>query len=102
MLTDKNMTPTVDFLLKLRRIDKTGLTVRDILLLYTIIANPGINGLDAAKVIGIEARSSVQFGLARMAKRGLIEDRRESEGKGIPNRLYALPAGVEFWNDLKL
>lgn len=101
-MTDKSITPTVDLMLKLRRIDKCGLTVRDILLLYTIIANPGINGWDAAKVIGIEARSSVQFGLARMVKRGLIEDRREYESKGIPNRLYVLPAGMEFWNALKL
>jgi DNA-binding MarR family transcriptional regulator len=101
-MTDAKPSPTVDLLLKLRRIDKSGLTVRDILLLYTIIANPGINGLDAAKVIGIENRSSVQFGFARMVKRGLIEDRRETDGKGIPNRLYVLPAGLEFWNDLKL
>lgn len=101
-MTEQNMSPTVDLLLKLRRIDKSGLTVRDILLFYTIIANPGINGWDAGKLIGIEARSSVQFGLARMIKRGLIEDRREQEGKGIPNRLYVLPAGLEFWNGLKL
>lgn len=101
-MTDKAISPAVDMLLKMRRIDKTGLTVRDIMLLYAIISNPGISGWDAGKMIGIQARSSVQTGLARMIKRGLIEDRRESEGKGIPNILHALPAGIEFWNNLKL
>lgn len=101
-MTDEIKSPTVEFLVRLRKIDKAVLTARDVLLLYTIISNPGINGWDAGKMIGIAERSSVQFGLARMIKRGLIEDRREVEHKGVPNRLYALPAGIEFWNELKL
>lgn len=100
-MTDVIKNPTVEFLIRLRKIDKAVLTVRDVLLLYTIISNPGINGWDAGRLIGIAERSSVQFGLARMMKRGLIEDRREVEGKGVPNRLYALPAGISFWNDIK-
>lgn len=101
-MTDETRTPTVELLLRLRKIDKSGLTARDVLLLYTIISNPGINGWDAGRKIGLAERSSVTFGLARMIKRGLIEDRREVEHKGVPNRLYALPAGIEFWNELKL
>lgn len=101
-MTDEIISPNVRFLLALRKIDRLGLTVRDVLMLYTIIANPGVNGWDAAKRIGIEERSSVQFGLARLIKRGLVEDRREVEGKGVPNRLYALTAGIDFWNEIKL
>lgn len=101
-MTNSANSPAVDMLLKLRRIDKSGLTVRDIMLLYAIITKPGISGWEAGKSIGIEARSSVQTGLARMIKRGLIEDRRVHEGKGVPNILHALPAGIEFWNGLKL
>lgn len=102
-MTDDKLTLNVEFLLRLRKIDKSGLTCRDILLLYTIIANPGINGWDAGRKIGVAERSSVTFGMNRLIKRGFIEDRREQNlvGKGVPNRLYALPAGVEFWNDLK-
>ena len=103
-MTDETRTPTVELLLRLRKIDKSGLTARDVLLLCTIISNPGINGWDAGRKIGLAERSSVTFGMNRLIKHGFIEDRREQNlaGKGVPNRLYALPAGIEFWNELKL
>lgn len=103
-MTDETKYPTVEFLLRLRKIDKSGLTARDVLLLYTIISNPGINGWDAGRKIGLAERSSVTFGMNRLIKRHFIEDRREQNlvGKGIPNRFYVLPAGIEFWNELKL
>lgn len=101
-MTEIECSPTVEMLVRFRRIDKAGLTVRDILMLYTIIANPGINGLDAAKLIGIAERSSVQLCLARLIKRGFIEDRRDAETKGVPNILHSLPAGIDFWNEIKL
>lgn len=102
MTDDKNL--NVEFLVRLRKIDKSGLTARDVLLLYTIITHSGIHGHDAGKAIGVAERSSVTFGLNRLIKRGFIEDRREERlvGRGVPNRLYALPAGIEFWNELKL
>lgn len=102
MTDGKNL--NVEFLVRLRKIDKSGLTSRDVLLLYTIITHPGIHGHDAGKKIGVVERSSVSFGLNRLVKRGFIEDRREARlvGRGVPNQLYALPAGVEFWNDLKM
>lgn len=93
---------TVGMLVRFRKIDKAGLTVRDMLLLYAIISNPSVNGWEAAKLIGIPDRSSVQLCLARLMKRGFIEDRRDAEAKGVPNILHPLPAGIEFWNEIKL
>lgn len=103
-MTDGKLPLTVEFMLRLRKIDKSRLTVRDVLLLYTIISNPGINGWDAGRKIGLNDRSSVTFALARMIRRGLIEDRREPGlvGKGVPNQLHALPAGIEFWSEIRL
>lgn len=93
--------PAVDFLIRLRKMDKRGLSARDVLLLYTIIANPGIHGQDAVNKIGGVNRSGIQHCLMRLIREGLIEDRRLEARRAQPNRLYALPAGVEFWNDLK-
>ena len=76
-MTDETRTPTVELLLRLRKIDKSGLTARDVLLLCTIISNPGINGWDAGRKIGLAERSSVTFGMNRLIKRDFIEDRRE-------------------------
>lgn len=93
--------PTVDLLVRFRKIDKAGLTVRDMLLLYAIISNPGMNGHEVAKLIGIPDRSSVQLCLRRLIKHRFIEDRRVDDAKGIPNILHPLPAGIEFWNEIK-
>ena len=91
----------VEFLTRLWKIDKSGLTARDLMLLYTIMTHPGISGLEAANLVGVRARSSVQFSYARLMKREMIEDRRVQESKGVPNRLFILPAGLEFWNQMK-
>lgn len=103
-MTDATKFPIADFMLRLRKIDKSGLTARDVLMLYTIITHPGINGHDAGRKIGLKERSSVTFGMNRLIKRGFIEDRREENliGKGVPNRLYVLPAGVQFWEEFNL
>ena len=93
--------PVVEFLMRLRKMDKRGLTTRDVLLLYTIIANPGIHGKDAAHKIGTVDRSGIQHCLMRLIREGMIEDRRPEARRAQPNRLYALSAGIEFWNDLK-
>lgn len=92
--------PNVTFLLQLRKIDKAGLTTRDILVLYTVISRPGVNGNDVTKLIGHEDRSGLQAGFDRLIRHGFIEDRRERAGKAVPTIFHALPAGEEFWSDL--
>lgn len=98
-MTD-NISPNVTFLMRLRKIDKAHLTVRDVLILYTIIAKPGINGNDITKTIGMAERSSLQSCFARLERVGFIEDRRERWGKAVPTIFHPLPAGREFWADL--
>jgi DNA-binding MarR family transcriptional regulator len=95
--------PVVDFLVRLHRIDKCGLKARDILILYTVISNPGISGIDIAHKLGIPERSHIQNALYRMEKVGLIEDRRSPEHrrKANPAMFFALEAGQKLWDDLR-
>lgn len=101
MTNETRTDPVVDFLIRLRKIDKLGLTARDVLMLYTIIARPGISGIDAANAIGIKFRSGVAPGIGRLIRAGFIEDRREQARKANPAQLHPLPEGEAFWNDIK-
>ena len=93
--------PTVDFLIRLKKLDRAGLTVRDALVLYTIIHNPGISGVHIADMVGAGNRSNIAFNVQRLAREGFIEDRRQQVGKAHPTMFHVLPAGLKFWNDLK-
>lgn len=93
--------PTVEFLIRLRKIDKQGITLRDTLMLYMVIGNPGITGLDLGKAVGFGHRSSVDSNIRRLIRLGLIEDRRERFGQAIPNDLHITSKGMEFWNSIK-
>lgn len=88
------------FIARLRTIDRKGLTVRDAVLLHTIMEHPGECGLDIAKRLGITNRSSLQSNFPRLIKRGLIEDRREREAQAIPARYFVTAAGTEFWHEI--
>lgn len=98
----KEISPSVtDFLVRLRKIDKHGLTVRDILVLFAVMERPGASGLDIANKLGIKDRSAISSNLSRLGRQGFIEDRREEQGRAIPAILHALPAGVAFWDEIK-
>jgi DNA-binding MarR family transcriptional regulator len=99
-MTD-NASPAVEFLLTLHKMDKQQTTTRDVILLYAIMTNPGCNGQEIARKIGIAERSSIQFNIDRLMRHGFVEDRRTEIKKTIPNRLYATPAGLAFWNEIK-
>ena len=94
-------TPTVDFLIRLRKIDKQGMTLRDTLLLYIVLGNPGMSGLDLGKAIGFGHRSSIDSNIRRMIRLGMIEDHRERHARAIPNNLHATEAGKAFWESIK-
>jgi DNA-binding MarR family transcriptional regulator len=99
---NKQISPNVtDFLVRLRKVDKRGLTLRDVLVLYAIMETPGASGLDIATKLGIKDRSAISSNLARLEREGFIEDRREEQGRAIPAILHALPAGVAFWDEIK-
>lgn len=91
----------MDFLVRLRKIDKRTLTVRDVLVLYAVIENPGIAGVDVAHKLGLPDRSSIASNVQRLEREGYIEDRRQVHRKAIPAMLHPLPAGIEFWNEIK-
>lgn len=98
----KGMSPNVtDFLVKLRKIDLHGLTVRDVLVLYAIMANPGMSGQDITGKLGMKDRSQIASNLARLERAGLIEDRRLARKKAVSGVLHPLPAADEFWNEIK-
>jgi DNA-binding MarR family transcriptional regulator len=97
-----SMSPNVtDFLIRLRKVDLRGLTVRDVLVLYAIMGNPGSSGLDIAHKLGIKDRSAIASNLTRLERQGLIEDRREERKKAVPGVLHVMPAGVAFWDEIK-
>lgn len=93
--------PTKDFLVRLRKIDLHGLTHRDVIILYTIIATPGVSGVEIADKIGLKNRSAVALNITRLIRCGFIEDRREMARKASPAVLHALAPGIAFWNEIK-
>lgn len=93
--------PTVTFLMILKKMDKARLTVRDALVIYIVMTDPGIDGLGVAKKLNFEHRSSVTSNVARLILEGLIEDRREKRGQAISSILHITDKGRAFWDDIK-
>jgi DNA-binding MarR family transcriptional regulator len=101
MMNDDLPNVTQGFLVKLRKIDKHTLTVRDVLVLYCVIQNPGTAGNEISKKLGLENRSSIASNLQRLIREGYIEDHREVRRKANPTILHALPKGLAFWDEIK-
>jgi DNA-binding MarR family transcriptional regulator len=101
MLNQKLPTGTLDFLVRLRKIDKRSLTARDVLVLFAIIETPGSSGLEISLKLGLPDRSSLGSGLVRLEREGYIEDRREVRRKAHPAVLHATAKGLDFWDEIK-
>jgi DNA-binding MarR family transcriptional regulator len=101
IMSHQTLPSVTSFLVKLRKADKLGLTLRDILVLYAIMSAPGSSGLDIATKLGIKDRSAISSNLARLERLGFIEDRRTERSKAVPAVLHPLPAGVGFWDEIK-
>ena len=84
----------------MRTVDRKELTVRDAVLLWYVVENPGMNGQDIAHAVGIANRSSVSSCFPRLIRKGLIEDRRVRESQAVPSIYHATPAGHEFWREI--
>lgn len=95
-MTKSSLKPTVEFMAKLRIIDRSGLKVRDVIVLWAVREQPGMMGRELAMKIGLESRSNVQDQMARLIARGLIEDRRPTKDQQTPNDLHILDAGRQF------
>lgn len=92
---------TSDFLVRLRKIDLRGLTVRDVLVLYVIITHPGCSGIEITNKLGLRDRSAIASTLLRLEREKYIEDRREVRSKANPAILHPAPRGLEFWGEIK-
>jgi len=94
------MSRTLDFMLKLRRIDDAGLTQRYVLVLWAVRETPGMMGLELTRKLGYKTRSNIQHSISVLVDKGLIEDRRIKTGNLTPNDLHITPAGDKFLSDL--
>lgn len=92
---------TLDFLVKLRKVDKRSLTVRDVLVLYAIIQQPGTCGIDISTKLGLSDRSAIASNLMRLERVGFITDHREVRSKANPAILHPTKSGIEFWDEIK-
>jgi DNA-binding MarR family transcriptional regulator len=100
---NENMTERkdlVDFMIRLRKIDKRHLTQRDFLLLWCIRENPGIEGIGITAKFGFKSRSMIQTNLARLEREGYIEDRRKTHSRTVPCIFHLTPKGEELWKDI--
>lgn len=92
----------IPFLLALHKIVREGISARDVLILYAVIARPGISGVEIVASLGIENRSCIHRALLRLIEKGFMEDRRKYAQKAVPAQYHILPAGIAFWEDLKI
>jgi predicted MarR family transcription regulator len=93
--------PVVDFLARLKALDNTQFTPRDVLIVYTIINKPGCSGIEVCNAIGVENHANIRCNLQRLQRFGLIEDRREVGRKAVPSILIPLQKGIDFWQSIK-
>lgn len=91
----------MEMMIRLRKIDRRGLTLRDVLILWVVSEYPGSTGQDIVRRLGLENRSNIQFNLPRLIRQGLMEDRRPEQEKGVANAMYITPAGLAFWDEIK-
>lgn len=100
MINKDTPTDIVNFLVRLRRIDNTGLSARDIVFLYAVIANPGLDANSIRIQMGIKVRGQVQSNIWRLIRHGLIEDRRTENRKAVATILHPTPKGIALWEDI--
>lgn len=85
-----------DFMLRLKKIDAGGHTVRDVFILWAVARDPGLMGRELATKLGYKTRSAVQNRIGHLIQAGLLEDRRAKISQLTPNDLYITPAGEKF------
>lgn len=95
-------TNTIEFMLKLRRIEDAGLITRDVQILWACRARPGMMGRELQLMLAYASRSLLQVRLRILEENGLLEDRRAKDGKRqrAPNRLFITPPGEQFLDKL--
>lgn len=92
--------PLVDFMVGLRKIDKSAHKPRDLMVLWTIAREGGQMGKEIAARLGYPSRSHIQDAFERLMKSGFIEDRRKTFNQQTPNDFWITPAGEAFLIDI--
>lgn len=95
------VSPLIDFLMRLKKIERAGMTGRDLMLLYAVISKPGINGQHLANSINIGNRSAIDANIARLIKLGYVEDRRVLVQKATPQVLVPTELGHLTWEAIR-
>lgn len=89
-----------DFLVRLRKIENSGLKPRDIVVLYAINGQGGMMGREISDKLAYPSRSHIQDGLERLMKAGYVEDRRPQHNQQTPNDFWITPAGAALVADI--
>ena len=100
-MVSRHENPVVDFLTRIKALDVSGFTPRDVLVLYAIIQKPGCSGIEVCNAIGVENHANIRCNLQRLQRFGLIEDKRTIGAKAVPSILLPLQKGIDFWESLK-
>lgn len=95
-----SLSPTVDFMVRLKLIERNQHSVRDVLILWAVQREPGLMGLELARVLGYRTRSHVQARIGHLILFGLLEDRRKKLNSLTPNDLYITAAGEKFLREV--
>lgn len=94
------MTATIDFMVRLKKIDNAALTSRCVMVMWALKTEGGMMGQELAHKLGYKTRSNVQDSIKTLIAAGYIEDRRVKRNNQTPNDLWLLPKGEQFLADI--
>jgi len=89
-----------DMPIRLQKLDKAGLSPRDILILYVVKNKPGINGIETAHILNLRSHSCVQTQFRRMIRQELIEDRRLEAKKATSAYYHITSKGEKLLDEI--
>lgn len=96
----EHLNATMDFFVRLRRIDDLNLKPRDIMVLWSVARSPGSMGQEIAKKLGYPTRSNIQDGIRRLLSGGYMEDRRKVANQHTPSQYHLLPPGAALLDEI--
>jgi DNA-binding MarR family transcriptional regulator len=96
----EHLNPTIDFFVRLRKIDDLDLKPRDVMVLWSVARQPGQMGQEIAKKIGYPTRSNIQDGIRRLLTGGYMEDRRVTHNQHTPSQYHLLAKGAALLDEI--
>jgi DNA-binding MarR family transcriptional regulator len=96
MIADQTPAPKLSVALDLMLDSGGPLTDRDIRVLRVIGAEPGLSNGEIGGRVGVKDSDTISWLLARLARRGLIENAVDAPARFIPNSWHLMAAGKEL------